>query len=110
MILRIFRVRARPGRVAELEQVVRARGVPNLTGRDGLVALFLGRPAGEDGDELVLLTVWRDLEALRAFKGDAWQDARLLPEEAELAESASVSHVLVDTVAGPAHAILQGSG
>jgi heme-degrading monooxygenase HmoA len=102
VVIRIFRVRARPGRGPELERVVRERGVPNIAKREGLVSLFLGRP--DDGDErdLVLISVWRDLAALRAFKGDAWREARLLPEEVELAESTSVTHVMADVVAGGA--------
>lgn len=100
MIIRIFRVRARPGRAAELERVVRDRGVPTIARRDGLLSLFLGRPDDGDDHDLVLLSVWRDLDALRAFKGDAWREARLLPEEVELSESTSVSHVLAERVGG----------
>ena len=108
MILRIFRLQAHSGRGAALEHVVRTRGVPNISRRDGLVALLLGRPDKSDGDELVLVTLWRDLDAVRAFKGDAWREARLLPEELELTAAASVSHVVVDAVAGPIEAILRG--
>jgi heme-degrading monooxygenase HmoA len=93
MVIRIFRVRARPGRATELERVVRERGVPNIARREGLVSLFLGRPDDGDDHDLVLLSVWRDLAAIRAFKGDAWREARLLPEELALSESASVWHV-----------------
>jgi len=110
MILRIFRLRAHPGRGAALEHIVRTRGVPNIRGREGLVALLLGRPDEGDGDELVLVSLWRDLAAVRAFKGDAWREARLLPEEIELTAAASVSHVVVDTVAGPIDAFLGGAG
>ena len=100
MVIRIFRVRARPGCASELERVVRERGVPNITRREGLVSLLVGRP--DDGDErdLMLVSVWRDLEALRAFKGDAWREARLLPEELGLSESASVSHVMAESIGG----------
>jgi hypothetical protein len=38
VIIRSFRVRARPGRAAELERVVRERGVPNIAWRDGLLS------------------------------------------------------------------------
>ena len=110
MILRIFRLRAHPGRGAALAHIVRTRGVPNISGREGLVALLLGRPDESDGDELVLVSLWRDLDAVRAFKGDAWREARLLPEEIELTAVASVSHVVVDTVAGPIDALLRGAG
>ncbi len=100
MILRIFRARARPGCASELERVVRERGVPNIARREGLLSLFLGRPDDGDDRDLVLVSVWRDVEALRAFKGDAWKEARLLPEEIELSESASVSHVVAELVGG----------
>lgn len=100
MILRIFRVRARPGCASALERVVRERGVPNIARREGLLSLFVGRPDDGDDRDLVLVSVWRDEEALRAFKGDAWKEARLLPEEIELSESASVSHVVAELVGG----------
>ena len=110
MILRIFRVRAHPGHGVALEHVVRTRGVPNISGRQGLVTLLLGRPDQSDGDELVLVSLWRDLDALRAFKGDAWREPRLLAEEAALTAAASVDHVVVDTVAGPAQLLQRGAG
>jgi heme-degrading monooxygenase HmoA len=100
LIIRIFRLRARRGRAADLERVVRERGVPNIARRDGLVSLFLGRPDDGDDHDLVLVSVWRDIEAIRAFKGEAWREARLLPEELELSESAFVWHVLGEPV-GP---------
>ncbi len=71
-------------------------------------ALFLGRPEDGDDHDLVLLSVWRDLGALRPFMGDAWREARLPPEEVELSQSASVSHVLVDTAVGPGPGMVRG--
>ena len=62
------------------------------------MSLFLGRPDDGDEHDLVLMSVWRDLAAIRAFKGEAWQEARLLPEERELSESASVWHVHAESV------------
>jgi heme-degrading monooxygenase HmoA len=109
MILRIFRARAHPGRGTALEHVIRTRGIPNISGREGLVALLLGRPDESQGDELVLISLWRDLDALRAFKGESWREARLLPEELELTAAAAVSHIIVDTVAGRVDG-LRGAG
>jgi hypothetical protein len=84
--------------------------VPNTPRREGLLTVWLGRPDDCDDHDLVLRSVWRDLEGLRAFKGDARREARLLPEEVELSESAAVSHVLVETVAGPVRGMAGGTG
>ena len=82
---------------------MRERGVPNIARREGLISLFLGRPGDGDDHDLVLVSVWQDLDAIRAFKGDAWRKARLLPEELELSESASVWHVLGESVGKDPH-------
>ena len=82
---------------------MRERGVPNIARREGLLWLFLGRPDDGDDHALVVVSVWRDLDAIRAFKGDAWREARLLPEELELSESASVWHVQAESVGKDAH-------
>ena len=36
--------------------------------------------------------VWRDLDAMKAFVGEDWRDAHILPEEAALVRERSIHH------------------
>lgn len=68
-ILRIVRTRATPGQEAELERVLSEALKSRLAGVDGVVAWYKGRPINYDSSEYVVVTVWRDKDALRAFAG-----------------------------------------
>ena len=43
-------------------------------------AMFIGRRTGADADELVAITVWRDLDALIAIFGSSWSEPSFFPE------------------------------
>lgn len=91
MIVRIFRARVRPGQQAAFEEKARALSVPLVRAQPGLLAFFPGRPLG-DGDEFVMVTVWRDLDALRGFVGDDWRQAVVPLEEVPFLWETSVQH------------------
>ena len=80
MIVRVFRARVRAGTAEPFEATVCERSLPRVTGAPGLVSYYAGRPLGESG-EFVLVTVWEDLDALRAFAGPDWQREAVIPKE-----------------------------
>ncbi len=91
MIVRVFRTRLRPGIRAAYAQLVRERGIPHMRAEPGLLAIHVGQPT-ERPDELSVVSVWRDLESLKPFAGEHWQEIVILPGEAELLVEATIAH------------------
>lgn len=95
MIIRVFRARLKPGRLAAFARVYEDYSRPMMRAAPGCLADRAGPPAGhrdESVDEFVIVSVWRDLESLKAFAGESWQEAIILPGEAVLLNTASVRH------------------
>jgi heme-degrading monooxygenase HmoA len=79
MIVRITRARIRPRNEASAFEMLRT--VAASTRRpDGLDSIHIGRRATSDGDELVVVTVWRDLEALQDSLGPDFEKPAFAPE------------------------------
>lgn len=79
VIIRVFRACARPGMSETHEQLMREVSMPLVEAQRGLVAFYVGRPIGSNADEYTMVSLWEDLEALRAFAGDDWEQA-VIPE------------------------------
>ena len=92
MILRIFRARLKPGMRDAFIQLCQESSIPLMRASPGLVTLHVGKPLPKRPDEFVLVSVWRDLASLKTFVGERWEEILIVPGEAELIESASVSH------------------
>jgi transposase/quinol monooxygenase YgiN len=91
MIIRIFRGRLRPGKQAAFQRVYEDYGLPMMRAAPGCLSQRAGAPAGRP-NEFVIVSVWRDLDSLKAFAGETWQEAIILPGEAALLRDASVQH------------------
>jgi transposase/quinol monooxygenase YgiN len=91
VIIRVFRARLKPGKLAAFAGVYEDYSRPMMRAAPGCLAERAGPPA-ERRDEFVIVSVWRDLESLKAFAGEAWQEAIILPGEAVLLHTASVRH------------------
>ena len=74
MIIRIFRARAKSGAADELTRVAKEIAIPFVDQHSGLVARYAGRSIGTAGDELVMITVWEDLEAMKGMTGEKWEE------------------------------------
>ena len=92
MIIRVFRPRIQPGRNADFESFLRETAFPFVSSHSGLIAQHAGRPMEETSDEFVYVTVWKDVESLKAFAGDNWQEAVIDPSERELLRETFISH------------------
>jgi transposase/quinol monooxygenase YgiN len=103
MILRILRARLRPGMRDAFTQLCQESSIPLMRAAPGLVTLHIGKPLQQRPDEFVLISVWRDLASLQAFVGARWEEIMIVPGEAELIESASVSHYdeMFQHISGP---------
>ena len=70
MIVRVFQAKALPGKAAELEQEIEHGSTALVEAQQGVVTYFAGRPIGSASDEFVMITVWEDLAAVKAFAGE----------------------------------------
>ena len=91
MIIRVFRARPRPGREVAYERMIREDSVDLVQRQPGLVALHVGKALDGSG-ELVMVSVWTDLESVQAFAGTDWQTPVALPGEDELVEQTTVTN------------------
>jgi transposase/quinol monooxygenase YgiN len=92
IIIRIFRARLKPGMRSAFEQLCHERSIPLIRSNPGSLAVHVGKPAAGRSDDFVLVSVWRDLPSLKAFAGERWDEALILPGEADLLEEAAVEH------------------
>ena len=95
-ILRIFEVRAKPGQASKLREKLSDTSVSVVDGEPGNLGYFFGVSLSSDENDLVFISVWRDLDSIKTRFGDQWQ-ASFLPEGyAEMIESCSIRHVEFD--------------
>ena len=94
MIIRIFRAKIRKGQVSAFKRMVQDRSIPWLESSDGMLGYFPGEPFCENAREFVMITLWRDLDALEAFVGTDWDNPVVTEDEAPLVEAMFADHYL----------------
>jgi heme-degrading monooxygenase HmoA len=92
MIIRVFRPTIHPGKEGEFESFLRDTAVPLVSRQPGLVAHQVGKPRDPSSSEYLFVTVWENVESIRAFAGEHWQEAVIAPEEAHLLEDTWIGH------------------
>ncbi|WP_204114124.1 antibiotic biosynthesis monooxygenase family protein [Shimia biformata] len=92
MIIRIFQVTTQPGKEAEFADFFHNTAVPLMLKTEGLAAVLPGAPRADSPSAFCFVMVWRDLTSLKAFVGEDYTDAHILPEEAALVKSRSITH------------------
>ena len=94
MIIRIFRAKIRKGQIPEFKRMVQEQSIPWLENSDGMLGYFPGEPCGENEREFVMITLWRDLDSLKAFAGTEWDNPIVTDDEAPLVEAMFAEHYL----------------
>jgi heme-degrading monooxygenase HmoA len=94
MIMRVYHARVHPGQEAEFERLVKADAVPLMERLTGFLGLHIGREIG-GSPEFVMVSLWRDLEALKAFTGEAWEQPVVLHRDVQVLEKTWVEHFQV---------------
>ena len=98
MIIRVFRPTIHSGKESEFESFLRDTAVPLVSQQSGLVAQYVGKPHDPSSTEFVYVTVWEDVESIRAFAGDRWQEAVITAEEEHLLKDTWIGHYeVIDT-------------
>jgi heme-degrading monooxygenase HmoA len=75
MIARIWKARATPERVQEYAAYLQSTVVPELAGIRGYQGVTLLRRDRNGAVEVTVITWWDSLEAIRAFAGEAIENA-----------------------------------
>jgi quinol monooxygenase YgiN len=92
MIIRVFRARIREGRVPEFKAMVREQSIPWLERTNGMLGYFAGAPLEDNSREFVMVTLWRDTDALKSFVGEHWQTPVVTEDETPLVEEMFAHH------------------
>jgi len=71
MIIRVFKPTIHAGKEAEFESFIRDTAVPLVSRQAGLVSQHVGRSRDPSSTEYVYITVWEDVDSIRAFAGDS---------------------------------------
>jgi antibiotic biosynthesis monooxygenase (ABM) superfamily enzyme len=92
VIIRVFRPTIHSGKEAEFEAFLRDVAIPLVSQQPGLVAQHVGRPRDGSSTEFVYVTVWQDVESIRTFAGEHWQEAVITPDEEHLLQETWIGH------------------
>jgi heme-degrading monooxygenase HmoA len=92
VIIRVFRPTIHPGKEREFETFLRETAVPLVSRQSGLVAQHVGKPRDPSSTEYLYVTVWEDVESIRAFAGERWQEAVIEPDEEQLLKDTWIGH------------------
>ena len=92
VIIRVFRPTIHPGMESEFESFLRETAVPLVSQQSGIVAQHVGRPRDPTSTEYLYITVWEDIESIRAFAGERWQEAVIDPDEEHLLKGTWIQH------------------
>jgi len=92
MIVRIFLVRIKQGKMEEWQQKVEEHSIPWMRQQQGLIAYYPGKPIDHQSCEYSMTSIWQDIKSIRAAVGDDWQQAVLLADEADLVDTVDMHH------------------
>ncbi|MEM7445734.1 MAG: antibiotic biosynthesis monooxygenase [Pseudomonadota bacterium] len=92
-VIRLFQVKAKPGRAPELMEKFATTSADVVHEEPGNRGYFYGKGLVSDEDYVVFASVWQDLEAVKTRFGDAWQTAFLPPGYDALIEECSIRHI-----------------
>jgi heme-degrading monooxygenase HmoA len=92
MIIRVFRPTIHAGMESEFESFLRDTAIPLMSQQSGLVAQHVGMPLESSSSEFLYVTVWEDVESIRAFAGERWQEAVITPDDEHLLKDTWIAH------------------
>jgi quinol monooxygenase YgiN len=92
MIVRVFRARIQPGKLAKWQEKVEKFSIPWLKSQRGMLGYYPGKPLDPASKEYCMISLWQDLNALKEAVGEDYLEVVLLEDEAVLVEETSVDH------------------
>lgn len=93
MIIRVFRAKPKPGKARELLELLKDVSIPFVDSQPGLLVRHTGKGVGATGGEIVMISLWESVDAMKTMTGENWESA-VIPDTriAERIEESSVSH------------------
>lgn len=91
-ILRVFEVHARPGCVEALLENFASTSAAVVEDRPGNRGHFFGRCVQGGEDNVMFVSLWTDLDAVKARFGEDWESSYMPAGYDELIESCSIRH------------------
>lgn len=95
-ILRVFDVRAKSGKAELLKHKLADTSVDVVKDKPGNLGYFFGENLSSDEHDLVFISVWKDLESIKAHFGEDWEQSFLPPGYEEIIEHCSIKHIQFD--------------
>src|SRR5437588_6629576 len=84
MIARVWSAHATPAQAPAYVEHLRGQVLPGLAAVDGYAGAMLLEQAGTDAVEIIVISFWRSVDAIRSFAGDDVEEAVVAPEAAAL--------------------------
>ena len=81
MIARLWHGKVLTTKAVEYRNFVNKRAIPDYRSIRGNVSVYILERADGDVTHFMTLTLWEDLEAIRAFAGDNIERAKYYPED-----------------------------
>ena len=66
--------------------------MPLVSQQSGLLPQHVGKPRDPPSTEFLYVTVWDDVESIRAFAGERWEAAVIAPDEGHLLKGTWIEH------------------
>ena len=92
MIIRVFRPTIHPGKESDFESFLPDTAIPLVSQPSGLLAPHVGKPRDPSSTEYLYVTIWENVESIRAFAGEQWEEAVITPEEEHLLKDTWIGH------------------
>ena len=96
-IKRIFKVTIEPDKRTEFEKDFSSISVSAINGKEGFLSLEIGRPTKWNPNDYVMISNWKDEEALITFVGEDWNKAVIPKQMEQYVVSCSVEHYHIDS-------------
>jgi quinol monooxygenase YgiN len=94
-IARVFRAKAAPGCRNDLLERFLSTSATLVNSKAGCLGYRILEPVDASASDVVFESIWRDLDAIKAAFGEAWQQSYLPEGYAALMTAHSVEHFLV---------------
>jgi hypothetical protein len=92
MIIRVLQATIVPRRSADFHRFVIEEGLPGLRGHDGLIDVYMGLRSEGTEETGVIVSVWRDWDALADAVGPDPSRPYLLTPETGIVSSVQIMH------------------
>ena len=92
MIKRVYGVKVKPELKSEFEiefQQIASRFMKN---RPGLHSVYIGKPVTESSCEYLLISEWEDLESVKEFAGEHWEQPVIPDHMKKFSDSCWLKH------------------